>query len=212
MPCGKKDKETILIADDQPENMQLLLECLEGEGYTVYVAKNGLSAMERAIYAHPDLIILDVMMPVMNGFEACRRLKETAGVRDIPVLFMSALSDSADRVEGFDAGGVDYITKPIFIKEVLARVRTHLQLIRSMRELKNALETKDALLSVMIQTPQMPLTTDIVDLKTLMRDVHYQRSEQEQDAFFETIQGAARRTMLLAREVFRWAESRRDHA
>lgn len=148
MPCGKKDKETILIADDQPENMQLLLECLEGEGYTVYVAKNGLSAMERAIYAHPDLIILDVMMPVMNGFEACRRLKETAGVRDIPVLFMSALSDSADRVEGFDAGGVDYITKPIFIKEVLARVRTHLQLIRSMRELKNALETKDALLSV----------------------------------------------------------------
>ncbi|NCD34132.1 MAG: response regulator [Spartobacteria bacterium] len=212
MPCGKKDKETILIADDQPENMQLLLECLEGEGYTVYVAKNGLSAMERAIYAHPDLIILDVMMPVMNGFEACRRLKETAGVRDIPVLFMSALSDSADRVEGFDAGGVDYITKPIFIKEVLARVRTHLQLIRSMRELQNALETKDALLSVMIQTPQMPLTTDIVDLKTLMRDVHYQRSEEEQDAFFETIQGAARRTMLLAREVFRWAESRRDHA
>ena len=125
----------VLMVDDTPANLGVLYELLSEAGYDVLVAEDGESALERAAYARPDLILLDVMMPGIDGFETCRRLKERPDTRDIPVIFMSALSDTVDKVKGLRLGAVDYVTKPFQHEEVLARVHTHLTLQRLKREL-----------------------------------------------------------------------------
>lgn len=129
-------KKKILIVDDNPINLRILADYLEAFGYTVLVARDGRSGLEKAQYAQPDLILLDVMMPDIDGFETCRLLKAEEATQAIPVIFMTALSETESKVEGFKAGAVDYVTKPLEQKEVLARIRTHLQL----RELTENLE------------------------------------------------------------------------
>ena len=125
----------VLMVDDTPANLGVLYELLSEAGYDVLVAEDGESALERAAYARPDLILLDVMMPGIDGFETCRCLKEQPDTRDIPVIFMSALSDTVDKVKGLRLGAVDYVTKPFQHEEVLARVHTHLTVQRLKREL-----------------------------------------------------------------------------
>jgi diguanylate cyclase (GGDEF)-like protein/PAS domain S-box-containing protein len=126
-------KETILIVDDNPVNLGVVVGHLETQGYEVLVALGGEEALVRAEYACPDLILLDVMMPQMDGFETCRRLKANPATGDIPVIFMTALGDVRDKVAAFDAGGVDYVPKPFHFEELLARISTHLAL-RSARQ------------------------------------------------------------------------------
>jgi DNA-binding response OmpR family regulator/signal transduction histidine kinase len=130
---------TILIIDDDPNNLAILSDHLEEAGLKTLVAEDGESGLKRAEYALPDLIILDVLMPGMDGFEACRRLKELERTKDIPVIFMTALAEMVHKVKGFAAGGVDYITKPFQTEEVLARITTHL----SLRTLQKQLETQN---------------------------------------------------------------------
>jgi signal transduction histidine kinase len=120
------EKRTILIVDDQPANLGVLSDCFSDSGFEILVAEDGMSAIEKAEYAHPDIILLDVLMPKIDGFEVCRRLKSEASTQDIPVIFMTALSETVDKVSGFQLGAVDYITKPIQHEEVLARVTIHL--------------------------------------------------------------------------------------
>jgi len=142
-----KTKETLLIVDDIPTNLKVLLTYLHDLNYEVLVAQNGEDALEKIAYAKPDLILLDVMMPKMDGFEVCRRLKMDEKFRDIPVIFMTALTDTVDKVKGFEIGAVDYIVKPIQHEEVLARVTTHLSLISLQKLLKEQnlnLERKNA--------------------------------------------------------------------
>ncbi len=129
-------KKKILIVDDNPINLRILADYLEAFSYRVLVARDGRSGIEKAQYAQPDLILLDVMMPDIDGFETCRFLKADETTRAIPVIFMTALSETESKVEGFEAGAVDYVTKPLQQREVLARIRTHLQL----RELTENLE------------------------------------------------------------------------
>ncbi|MCP5197355.1 MAG: sigma-54-dependent Fis family transcriptional regulator [Gammaproteobacteria bacterium] len=124
----------VLMVDDTPANLSVLYELLSEAGYDVLVAEDGESALERAAYARPDLILMDVMMPGINGFEACRRLKERSITRDIPAIFMSALSDTLDKVRGLRLGAVGYVTKPSQHEEVLARVYTQLMVQRFQRE------------------------------------------------------------------------------
>ncbi|HAT33533.1 MAG TPA: hybrid sensor histidine kinase/response regulator [Janthinobacterium sp.] len=119
---------TVLIIDDTPANVAVLADYLEDQGLRVLVAQDGEEGLARASFASPDLILLDVMMPGMDGFETCRRLKALPEVKDIPVIFMTALTDTSNVVTGFAVGGVDYVTKPIQIEEVLARIHTHLAL------------------------------------------------------------------------------------
>ncbi|HWI87542.1 MAG TPA: EAL domain-containing protein [Sphingomonas sp.] len=123
-----KAMPSVLIVDDNPANLGVVVDLLEGEGYVVLVALGGEEALKRADFALPDLILLDVMMPQMDGFETCRRLKARPRTWEIPVIFMTALSDVADKIAAFAAGGVDYINKPFQSGELLARVKTHLQL------------------------------------------------------------------------------------
>ena len=109
---------TILVVDDDPTNLSVLLDYLQNQHYNILVAQNGESALEQLQYALPDLILLDVMMsPGMDGFETCRRLKANARLKDIPVIFMTALTDTEHKIKGFEVGGVDYVTKPFSIPE-----------------------------------------------------------------------------------------------
>lgn len=133
---------TILIVDDNSANLGVLSETLDQAGLEVWVAQSGTIALERVNYALPDLILLDVMMPEISGFETCRRLKASSQTKNIPVIFMTALSDTAHKVEGFQLGAVDYITKPFHQGEVLARVQLHLKLA----DLSKKLEEKNLLL------------------------------------------------------------------
>lgn len=118
----------ILIVDDNSANLAVLSNCLKSAGFKVRVAVDGESAIEQVEYNQPDLILLDVMMPGISGFETCTKLKANPAVQGIPVIFITALSDSSDKVKGFSVGGVDYITKPFQEAEVLARVTAHLKL------------------------------------------------------------------------------------
>ena len=125
--------ETILIVDDTPDNLLVLFSYLEEKGYKILLAEDGEAALQIASSKAPDLILLDVLMPNINGFETCRRLKAKAVTKDIPVIFLTALSETVNKVQGFRLGGVDYITKPSEQEEVLVRIQTHLNL-RKMRQ------------------------------------------------------------------------------
>jgi PAS domain S-box-containing protein len=127
---------TILVVDDDPVNLRVISSFLEDSDFRMLAARDGESALERAQYGQPDLILLDVMMPGLDGFETCRRLKASTTSRDIPVIFMTALTDTQDKIRGFQLGAVDYITKPFQPEEVLARIRTHLALRAMQRQLE----------------------------------------------------------------------------
>jgi diguanylate cyclase (GGDEF)-like protein/PAS domain S-box-containing protein len=147
----KTSSHTILIVDDAPANLGLVVDSLEGHGFDVVIACDGEEAVQRAQFVHPDLILLDVMMPGIDGFETCRRLKAIEAMRDIPVIFMTALTDLGDKAKAFAAGGVDYVTKPFQVEEVLARVGTHLALRQTQRNLSAQNRHLDAALNNMVQ-------------------------------------------------------------
>lgn len=133
---AKPIAEFILIVDDNPDNLSVLSQTLKGAGYTVRVAMDGESALAQVERALPTLILLDVMMPGIDGFETCKRLKSNAATLEVPVIFMTALSDDSNKVHGLSIGAVDYITKPFNEAEVLARVRIHLKIANLLHTLQ----------------------------------------------------------------------------
>ncbi|WP_372726690.1 sensor histidine kinase [Nostoc sp. TCL26-01] len=139
---------SILIVDDIPTNIKVLFEILNQAGFRVSVAKSGQSALVKVQESLPNLILLDVMMPGIDGFETCRRLKDSPKTKDIPVIFMTARSDTVDKVKGLQLGAVDYITKPIETEEVLARINLHLELRRT--QLRLAQEEKMSTLGQLV--------------------------------------------------------------
>ncbi len=128
---------TILVVDDVPANVKVLMDFLTANGFKVLTAKDGQAAIKRAEYAKPDLILLDVMMPIMDGYEACKLLKSQQTTADIPIIFMTALADTTDKVKGFALGASDYITKPFQQEEVLARVNNHLKIVTLQKQLQS---------------------------------------------------------------------------
>ena len=153
---------TILVVDDNPTNLQVLVRTLHGRGHRILAAKDGRTALEIAHRARPDLMLLDVMMPEMDGFEVCRAIKAHPDTRDTVVIFLSALGDVADKVSGLQLGAVDYITKPIQAEEVLARVANHLSHQHLARELRRSRDQLDrelasaARMQRLILPPAMP--------------------------------------------------------
>jgi signal transduction histidine kinase len=132
--------QTILIVDDNPANLELLANYLITHDFEIMMASNGEKALQRVQYKRPDIILLDVMMPGMDGFEICRRLKADEATKDIPVIFMTALAEVKNKVRGFEVGGVDYIVKPFQYEEILVRITTHLQIQDLTRQLKKSNE------------------------------------------------------------------------
>lgn len=146
--------EKILLVDDVPANLAVLTGALEPEGYEILAASNGLTALKVAAKAQPDLILLDIVMPELDGLETCRRLKQDEATRDIPIIFITAHNETENVVEGFRVGGVDYIIKPFQTEEVVSRVATHLRinrLTRELREKNRALEARTAELTAEMQ-------------------------------------------------------------
>jgi signal transduction histidine kinase len=144
----------VLVVDDTPTNIQVLFDLLDAAGYRVAIAKSGEIALQRIQRHLPDLILLDVMMPGMDGFEVCRRLKADPQTRDIPVLFMTALTDTVNKVQGLQLGAVDYLTKPIQHEEVMARIRVHLQLRSLQRSLEQQVRDRTAELNQALEDLQ----------------------------------------------------------
>jgi DNA-binding response OmpR family regulator/DNA-binding CsgD family transcriptional regulator len=136
----RANSDVVLIVDDVPDNLSVLHDALDESGYTVLVATHGEAALLRAAQALPDIVLLDAMMPGMDGFEVARRLKATAQTAHIPIIFMTGLTETEYLVAALEAGGVDYVTKPIKPKEVLARIIVHLQGARERRQARNALD------------------------------------------------------------------------
>lgn len=146
MGTGEKDEyiATILLVDDTPKNLELLITYLEEHEYTVLIARSGETAFESAKYSIPDLILLDINMPNMNGYDTCKLIKSHPATASIPIIFMSALNETVDKVRGFQVGAVDYITKPIDKAELIARINTHLTIARLQNELRVSKEKAEA--------------------------------------------------------------------
>jgi CheY-like chemotaxis protein len=156
-----KKRDVALIVDDSPETLRLLTDALDGAGMTVMVAMDGAAAMRIVDQITPDIILLDAVMPGMDGFETCRRLKRDAGLSNVPVIFMTGLAETEHIVHGLEAGGVDYVTKPIVIEEMLARIRVHLANARLTQSARAALDVSGRFLlavnrhgNIMWATPQ----------------------------------------------------------
>ena len=133
-------RDTILVVDDTPETLGLLTDTLDHAGFTVLIAMDGHSALELLDQITPDLVLMDAVMPGMSGFESCRRIKQEKMLANLPVIFLTGLSESAHVVEGLAAGGVDYVTKPIVVDELLARIRVHLANARAAQGAGEALD------------------------------------------------------------------------
>ena len=161
MITESKRSDVVLVIDDSPETLRLLTDALDGAGMTVMVALDGAAAMRIVDQITPDMILLDAVMPGMDGFETCRRLKREAGLSNVPVIFMTGLAETEHIVRGLEAGGVDYVTKPIAIEEMLARIRVHLANARLTQSARAALDVSGRYLlavnrqgKVMWATPQ----------------------------------------------------------
>nr|AWM03964.1 DNA-binding response regulator [Bradyrhizobium amphicarpaeae] len=140
MNIESKKRDVALVVDDSPETLRLLTDALDGAGMTVMVALDGAAAIRIIDQITPDIVLLDAMMPGIDGFETCRRLKRDAGLANVPVIFMTGLADTEHIVRGLEAGGVDYVTKPIVIEEMLARIRVHLGNARLTQSARAALD------------------------------------------------------------------------
>lgn len=172
-----RDVPNILMVDDTPANLKLLSGMLKGRGYKVRAAVSGQLALEAAQQEPPDLILLDINMPEMDGYETCRRLKDDAKLKEIPVIFLSALTETMDKVKAFGAGGVDYITKPFQFEEVEARVETHLELRRqkiqlqeNFNKLREVEKLRDSLVHMVVHDLRSPLTVIISYLEFIKKD------------------------------------------
>ncbi|GMO12820.1 MULTISPECIES: response regulator [Bradyrhizobium] len=140
MNIESKKRDVALVVDDSPETLRLLTDALDGAGMTVMVALDGAAAIRIIDQITPDIVLLDAVMPGIDGFETCRRLKRDAGLANVPVIFMTGLAETEHIVRGLEAGGVDYVTKPIVIEEMLARIRVHLGNARLTQSARAALD------------------------------------------------------------------------
>lgn len=215
----------ILIVEDNPTNIKLLSFYFDSFGSDVLVAKCGESALEIAFAEIPDIVLLDIMMPKMNGYEVCEKLKEDDRTRDIPVIFISALKETTDKVKGFESGGVDFISKPFQKREVLARVTAHLMIRRQQIALQNEISerkkaeekikktseelqisnaTKDKLFSIIAHDLKSPFTSLLGFSDYLIQDI----DDLDQEEIIEvatSINNSARGIYALLENLLHWS-------
>lgn len=212
-------EKKILIVDDNPTNLKVLFDYLSAEkGNKIFVAANGREALERTAFAEPDIILLDIMMPEMDGYETCRRLKENEKTREIPVVFLTAFADTENKVKAFNRGAVDFIVKPFNQEEVMARIKTHLTIARQkkalekansdLEEANNALAkanaAKDRLFSIVahdMRNKLFGLTGSIDMMEGFFDDLN----DDEKREQIRTMAASAQQMYKLFENLFTWA-------
>jgi two-component system sensor histidine kinase/response regulator len=212
----------ILVVDDTPENLQLLMGILAGQGYDVRLAPDGCLALKFARTTPPDLILLDIKMPEMDGYEVCKLLKADERTREIPVLFLSASHKVSDKVKGLEVGGVDYITKPFQIEEVLARVHTHLALRNAQKglqeeiirrkqteeELREANASKDKFFSIIAHDLRNPFNV-LLTLTELLTEEFERYEPERRHALLRRLNTSSRQVYALLTNLLEWSRLER---
>lgn len=178
---------TILVVDDSPVNLQVLVRILDGSGHRILAARSGKSALEIAERARPDLMLLDVMMPDMDGFAVCRAIKSRPVTRDIAVIFLSALGEVEDKVAGLGLGAADYITKPVQAEEVLARVSNHLAMQRLERELRRSRDLLDQELASAAEMQRLLLPHPLPEIPGMQIAAHYSTSRHVGGDYYDIL-------------------------
>jgi len=187
--------KTLLVVDDVPANLSMLIDAASAAGYRVLLAESGERALKLAAKTTPDLVLLDVMMPGLDGYATCRRLKADPALREVPVIFLSALDDAADKVAGLEAGGLDYVAKPLNPAEVLARVQVHLELRRLRAELQEEVRLRKEAERSLGQSLDRAVLVATLDGQILFAT---QRARRLLEAHFGSDQDAALPAGLLA--------------
>jgi two-component system sensor histidine kinase/response regulator len=203
-------KANILIVDDTPTNLRLLTSILSSAGYVVRPARNGQIALASALSAPPNLILLDIMMPEMDGYEVCRRLKADNQTKNIPVIFISALNDIEEKIKSFELGAVDYITKPFHAEEVLARVNTHLTIRHLQDNLLAQIAELDAFAHTVAHDLKNPMAL-IVGFTDLLLNSQALLPAEQQRVYLEKIQKAGLKAVNIIDELLLLASVRQQH-
>ncbi|MCK5876305.1 MAG: hybrid sensor histidine kinase/response regulator [Candidatus Marithrix sp.] len=201
-----KKQQTILIVDDNPENLGLLGYVLTKKGYILGFAPDGTTALAIVKKKHPDLILLDIMMPDVDGFEVCRQLKQDAISADIPIIFLTAKTEKDDIIAGLELGAVDYVTKPFNEKELLTRVKTHLELQSAKNELKEALATKDKFFSIIAHDLNNSFV-GLIGLTSILIDNDIQQTAEEKDKHIYYLHQSAEKGYNLLTNLLEWSRA-----
>jgi serine phosphatase RsbU (regulator of sigma subunit) len=200
-PAITAPASTILVVDDSPTNLQVLVRTLHGTGHRILVARDGRVALEILRRARPDLLLLDVMMPEMDGFEVCRLVKADPAMRQTAVIFLSALGEVADKVSGLQLGAVDYITKPIQAEEVLARVATHLTRQYLERELRQSRDRLEKELASAASMQRLILPARMPEHSRVEFSAFYQTSRHAGGDYYDIIDLRSDRFAVLVADV-----------
>jgi len=214
-----QDKKLILIVDDNRKNLKLLGQILKAEDYRITVAQNGVKALSVVNAKHPDLILLDIVMPKMNGFETCRELKKNTETREIPVIFLSSKTDKKNVIDGLKLGAVDYVTKPFNTEELLIRIKTHLDikevksiiaiqkadLEKNNRVLKETNTAKDTFFSI-ITNDLNDLFGSLLSLSDALTTKTVKLRKQERQDFIEIIKQYSQQGSTLLQNLFEWSK------
>jgi signal transduction histidine kinase len=201
---SKKDFTNILIVDDIPANLQILSEILEREGHKVRPVLNGVMALQVAEKEKPDLILLDIMMPEMDGFEVCQHFKELPDLADVPIIFISALNDSNEIVKALHFGAADYITKPFHANEVTARVATHLKLYQQKNELQKINAEKDKFFSIIAHDLRSPFNS-FLGLTEIMAEELPSLSLEQAQEIAKSMSKSANNLHRLLENLLQWS-------
>lgn len=199
----KLDGVTILVVDDQPQNLNILFEYLRASGPRLIMAPDGERALTILENQCPDIILLDILMPGLDGYETCQRIKNNPKTQHIPVIFMSALSDTVDKLRGFELGAVDFITKPFQSAEVLARIQAQVTILQQHRQLEEATYTRDRFFTILSHD----LTGQVANLKLVngMINEHFLPNSQQQREALEMLDHVVNKTDALLSSLLQWA-------
>jgi len=201
----KQKDNHILIVDDNRENLKVCGGLLKDNGYQISVATNGRGALELLEKESPDLMLLDVMMPEINGFKLCEQIKKDARFVDTPIIFLTAKYQPDDILEGFKSGGVDYITKPFNREELLIRVKTHLELFQAKKNIVQLNKNRDKLYSVVAHDIRSPLAGIMVTLDEMVKgSIKY--TDKNFDYIIELLSQSSRETMGLLNNLLQWTK------
>ncbi len=201
-------QRTILIVDDNPNNLKVLGSVLNSAGYQFRMAKSGFLALKILENLKPDLILLDIQMPEMDGFETCIKIKEIEKVASIPIIFLTANTDSESVTEAFKSGGVDYVTKPFNTDELLVRIDTHIKLKSQADELKRQSTAKDKFISIISHDLKNPIS-NIIGFSELIKDSAHEINRDKLSQYITYINDSAVFTLEILQNLLEWARIQR---